>query len=134
MSITKKRKHLSPHIDSARVCVDNIMDLSTNGVGLLFKLAHIADKNNVLINDEGHGIGSMKEAAEVLGVPNGAVFSELNSKGVIKRMKFNRHWVLVINPYILHKDASVSYEIYFAFKDSKYRYVYGDDYFEEVLV
>lgn len=130
----KKRKHFSNHIDAARICVDNINDLSAIGIELIFKIAQISDRNNVIRDDDGYTIQSISDIARTLGVSMGTAFKELNSKGVIKKIKYGREKAYVLNPYIIHKDSSVIPEIYVEFKDSQYRYVYGEDYFEEVLI
>lgn len=134
VSKNKKKKHLSHHVDSARVCVDNILDLSAQGIDLLFKIIQITDKNNVIRDDDGNSMQSLVAIAKLINVPHGKTFTELSTKGVFKKIRLGREKGYVVNPYIIHKDSSVSPDIYMEFKDSKYRYVYGEDYFEEVLV
>lgn len=133
-SKNKKRKHLSIHVDNARVCVDNILDLSASGIDLLFKIIQVTDKNNIIRDDNGNSMQSLVAVAKMINAPYGKNFKELSSKGVFKKIKLGREKGYIVNPYIIHKDSSVAPEIYMEFKDSKYRYVYGEDYFEEVLV
>lgn len=135
MEHKRKFKRMSNHVDTAMVCLDNIRDLSPFCLELIFRISLYADDKNIIRNLDGGYIYTLNELAEMLGISHAnESLNELSKKGVIKHIGRGREKRYVINPYVLYRGKSIDVAIYTAFKDSKYRYVYGEDYFEEVLV
>lgn len=131
----KKRKHISNHVESATVCIDNILNLSEREVFLLFRILYNSDGNNIIRNIYGDIVTRIDDVGEIIGLcPQNEALRNLKQKNVLKKIKYNKIYVYAINPYVAHRGRSVDPEVYMGFSNTSYRYVYGEDYFEEVLV
>ena len=131
----KKTKRMSPHVESATICIDNIMSLEEREMFLLFQILYNSDDNNIVRDEYGDFIYNLDDLSYILGLrPQNIILRNLNKKGAIKKIKFDRRYVYAVNPYVVYRGKTVSPSVYMEFNDSNFRYIYGEDYFEEVLV
>ena len=131
----KKRKQINTHVESCTVCIDNLVQLEARVQQLLFMLAESSNSDCIIYDTNGKFSDTKQQLADVLNVSvNNDTLTYMLRKGVVKKIKVGNMRVYVINPYILHKGRTVSPDIYMGFGNSKYRYVYSENYYEEVLV
>lgn len=131
----KKRKQLNSQVNSCQVCIDNAIQLEARVLQLLFVFAENSNSDGIICDINGKFADNKKKLADVIPVSvNNDTLKDMMRKEIIKKIKIGNMKVYVINPFILHKGRTVSPDIYMAFGKSKYRYVYSENYYEEVLV
>lgn len=130
-----RRKRINNKVINATVCIENLKDLSARQLEILLSIIEICDRNNILRDMDGDAITNLDNVAAMIRLSaQNEPLKELSKKYVIRRCRVNGEWMYLLNPYIAYVGSSVMPEVYMAFKETKYRYVYGEDYFEEVLV
>lgn len=130
----KKRKQFNSQVESCSICIDNAVQLGGRILQLLIMLADYSNDNCIICTIDGKFADNKQQLADILGVSvSNDTLADMIHKDIIKKMKVGNMKVYVINPYILYKGSTVSPDIYMGFSKSKYRYVYSDDYYEEVL-
>lgn len=131
----RRRKHMNTQLESCVTCIDNVMKLSGTELSMLFTLACYANNENIILKNNGKYATCRSDVAMILNVSEGNknLASMLRHK-VISKIKYGNIKAYAINPYIIYKGKTVHPDVYMGFSKSEYRYVYGDDYYEEVLV
>lgn len=131
----KKRKQINSQVDSCSVCIDNAVMLEARVLQLLFVLAENSNAECVICDINGRFADTKQQLADVLDVSiNNDTLTDMIRKDIIRKIKFGNMRVYVINPFILHKGRTVHPDVYMAFGNSKFRYVYSENYYEEVLI
>lgn len=131
----KKRKQVNSQVDSCTVCIDNVIQLEPRALQLLFVLAENSNSECVICDINGKFADKKQQLADVLNVSvNNDTLADMMRKDVIRKIKFGNMRVYVINPFILYKGRTVHPDVYMAFGNSKFRYVYSENYYEEVLI
>lgn len=135
MNDNANRKRINKRIEYGTLCFDNASDLTERELYLLIQIMYHVDNDNIIRNVYGESMTNIDDVSNVIGLRGqNMVLRELTKKSVLKKLKFGRIYAYAVNPYVCYRGRSVHRDVYMGFKDSKYRYVYGEDYFEEVLV
>ena len=131
----KKRKQINSQVGGCTVCIDNANQIEARALQLLFLLADSSNADCLICDINGKFADTKQKVADILDVSiNNDTLTDMMRENIIKKIKVGNMRVYAINPFILHKGRTVSPDIYMAFGNSKFRYVYSENYYEEVLI
>lgn len=131
----KKRKTINQNVDSCTLCLEHIDDFTEHQLKMILTASYYMNEKNMICGLDNMIIKTKVDLAKLFGVSvENDTLKELIHREAIRKVKIGAFWVYAVNPYITHKGRTVSPELYMAFHKSKYRYVYTDDCYEEVLI
>ena len=130
-----KRKTINQNVESCTFCLEHIDDFTDHQLKMILTASYYMNEKNMICDLDGMVIKTKVDLAKFLGVSvENDTLKELIHREAIRKVKIGVVWVYAVNPYIAHKGRTVAPELYMAFHKSKYRYVYKDDCYEEVLI
>lgn len=131
----KKPKHINKCVESCILNLDAMVRLTPNQMQIMLYFMYLCNKDNVICNEEGMAATNIKDLSLILKChEENPSLRDIIKKDIIRKVYIKNAKVYAVNPYIAQKTKNVQADVYLPFNDSKWRYTYSDNYYEEVLV